>query len=524
MYNLHTTNLFEKKKLLLTIAIGALLLFYIVSYSYVFYTYPYQAGGDALFHAWFSEQVSVTGSPPKTMPTSDTLGLYSFTPLFHITTSSFALITGLSITDTITLLNIVLIVCFILLLYSIAKLILKNSIGALLSVLIVFVINAQFSLFYFLPRNLSILFFLLALYILILAFTKNSIRLSQYVLIGLFTGSLLFTHLLNAAYAITILSTICLILYLFSDKKKVSLALLISIIVATLLFGLINVSALLGQTFPIDSSDPSFVIKASTDTSSVVVPSLTSYIPLLFLVLFIIGIISLYRTTKVSNTTFKFYIVITWIIISFLILYQIAGGYDYLASRALTLLLPIFAIVAAWGLVVLMQYLIRKNKTLTFIVPLIIILLTLFPLTKQSLSGKSQQIKYGLTHEHIQTIESIKDTLPSGTILSDPTTMYLLTTLGNMSPAYQFEHTNLTRQRFIRWNNVQQLFMQSTEDSELLISELNPDYIVISSNTKKLFPNADYSMYEQEQFTKVFTSNLTASTSDPEYVFYELVQ
>jgi len=163
MYNLHTTNLFEKKKLLLTIAIGTLLLFYIVSYSYIFYSYPYQAGGDALFHAWFSEQVNSTGSPPTTMPASDTLGLYSFTPLFHIVTSSFSLITGMTITSTLTFLNIVLIVSFVLLLYSIAKLILKNSIGALLSVLIVFVINTQFSLFYFLPRNLSILFFLLSI-------------------------------------------------------------------------------------------------------------------------------------------------------------------------------------------------------------------------------------------------------------------------------------------------------------------------------------------------------------------------
>ena len=508
----------------MTTAIGALLLLYIVSYSYVFFTYPYQAGGDGLFHAWFSEQVSITGSPPTTMPTSDTLGLYSFTPLFHVTTSSFSLITGMSITEALTLLNIVLIVSFVMLLYSIAKLILKNSIGALLSVLIVFVINIQFSLFYFLPRNLSILLFLLALYILIRAFNKNEINLSQCIAVGLLTGSLLFTHLLNAAYAITILGTICLILYLFSDKKRISFVLLVSIIVATIILGFINVSTLLNQTFPIDSSDPSFVIKASTDTSSIVVPSLTSYIPLLFLGLFIIGIISLYRKTKINNTKFKFYIVITWIVISFFIIYQIAGGYDYLASRALTLLLPIFAIVAAWGLVIFMQYLLQKNRSLSYIIPLLIILLALFPLTKQSLSGENQQIKFGLTNEHIQTIESIKDTLPAGTILSDPTTMYLLTTLGNMSSAYQFEHTNLTRQRFIEWDNVQQLFMQSTEDAQGLIAELNPDYVVISADTKKLFPNADYSMYEQEQFTKVFTSDLTISTADPQYVFYTRVQ
>jgi len=226
----------------------------------------------------------------------------------------------------------------------------------------------------------------------------------------------------------------------------------------------------------------------------------------------------------VNNTTFKFYIVITWIITSFLILYQIVGGYNYLASRALTILLPIFAIVAAWGLVILMRYFIHKNRTLSFIVPLIIVLFVLSPLIKQSVSDESQQIKLGLTHRHIQTIESIRDTIPTGTILSDPTTMYLLTTLGNMSPAYQFEHTNLTRQRFIRWSNVQRLFMQSPEDAQELITELNPDYIVISSDTKKLFPDTDYSMYEQEQFTKVFISDLAASTSAPKYVFYTLVQ
>ena len=65
--------------------------------------------------------------------------------------------------------------------------------------------------------------------------------------------------------------------------------------------------------------------------------------------------------------------------------------------------------------------------------------------------------------------------------------------------------------------------MQSTEDAQKLIEELNPDYIVISSDTKKLFPDADYSIYEQEQFTKVFTSEQTSSTSDPEYVFYARV-
>ncbi len=215
--------------------------------------------------------------------------------------------------------------------------------------------------------------------------------------------------------------------------------------------------------------------------------------------------------------------IVAWLIVSFLILYQIAGGYDYLASRALTLLIPIFSILLSWGIYITVRFLLRHNRNFSLLIPVILILIFIYPLTTQSLSEDSQQMRYGLTYGHVQELDTIKNTLASGTVLSDPTTMYLLTTLGGMSPAYSFEHTNLTRKRFIEWEHVKRQFLLTPDDALQTIEEIQPDYIVISSDTKQLFPDSDYTLYNQEGFTIVYDSN---SASDPNsshhYVFYSV--
>lgn len=502
----------------------------LLMHGYVLFNYPYQEGGDLLFHTWFSNQILENGSIPQVQPTSNSTSIYSITPLFHILSSSISAVTGLELVYVMIFLNLILVALFILTIYLVANLLFQNKIISLLAAVLFFILNDNL-FFYYLPRNLNLILFLILLYLLIKILIQHSTKLKDYILYSLVTTALLFIHHINAAYSITILIGILIITSLFTQKRKKSILLLLAILIAGLIFFGINASSFANNTFPIDTADPSFTINEIQESYLNLSDPLEFIIGSIFWLFTLSGLIyMIYQTARNDRYLLRFIITICWIIIALLILYQAAIGFSYLPSRAIGLLIPILALTTAFGIYTVILFFIKNNRKSSLIILIIIIVITIYPLITNSLSSKHLPIQYGIADENIKELILIKNILPQGIVLSDPVTMYLLTTISGMKPAYNYDHTNLTRNQFINWEEVISAFYNNDKESIQYIQKMQPDYIVISARTRAYFDNTDLSKFDDsEHFTKIYESNLYdtndyGSSIDTRYSYYSVYQ
>ncbi|MBU0963444.1 hypothetical protein KKC06_00185 [Patescibacteria group bacterium] len=469
------------------------------------------------------------------MPTSETTSLYSFTPLFHVLSSYFSQITDLELPISMSILNIILIILLILSIYILSNILLNNKVISIIAIFAIFLFNQEI-FYYYLPRNIVLTLFLVLIFLLVKIFRNNSHALKDYIIFSLLTLSLILFHHINAIYAATIICAIAIPFFIIHKKRSKSLFIIICITIAILLFILLNLPSFINQAFPIDTSDPSF--KVFTDSQNNI--PLNFLAPLLsithsFFLIFVIAglLIFLFNLRKACGTQIKFLVIFPWLICSLLLAYQTSINYNFFASRAISLLIPALGIIGAYGFYKIIRLISRNNYLSNIIVLIILVLSSLYPVITLLLANNITPIKYGLSRENVNEQLKIKDKFSNKIVLSDPSTMYLLTTIADMKPAYNYEHTNLTRNKFIEWEPVQQLFFGTNDEFTAYLSTTKYDYIIISARTREYFDEADFSRFENQNIIeKIYESDLldpkdyreNPSIKYPYYSVYQSVQ
>ncbi len=501
------------------------------TYAYILFSYPFQEGGDLLFHTWFANQISNTGDIPQSMPTSDAIGAYTITPLFQIFTSYFSQITGFHIIYATLILNLLLLLLFFGLIYMVSRLLLGKPIVALLSVVLIFFLNNNFNFYYYLPRNFSLLLFLFIVYLLIRMVKYGHFSIGKYALLYALCLSLAFIHLLNAAYAFTIILGITGTMLLFIKQKKQMLFSMMMVVLAVITFFLCNISFFINNEFPIDTSDPSFLTNNATTSSAGYTINITMVVNIIFIIFLLAGLYTLFkRFFKNHIPNYVLLVIISWIFIAFLILYQTAGGFDFLSNRAISFITPPLALITAWGIYIILCKFSNRYGISPLLISSFLIALLVFPLANTLISNDIPQIDQGMARQNIKELINISEQDISGTVLSDPYTMYLLTSIAGMKPVYNFEHTKLVRNEFIEWPQVKNFFSEDPESIYALLQELNPDYIAISAKTHDFMRISNFHYFTNEHgFYKIYQSayfdeqyfNDSLGTAYPYYTIYE---
>lgn len=510
-------------------ALALMILYFLLLHSYTLFRYPFQEGSDLLFHNWVIGSINENGSIPATSPTSTGPNLYQQTPLFHILMSTASQLTGLPTPYALAIFNILIVAIFCSLLFLLGTQFFKNPIIGLLMVGYYFFMSDEL-FFYNVPRNFILIVFLLAILFIIkyLDTRKNKYLALLFITV---TALLLFHHITSLS-VLTVLVGISLALSLLAGRRMQSILLLSVLLLSSILILFLVLST--SPDLPIDTSDTAFngagVTVGQTNSLTSILSQPLSYIFQSLLWFFIIiGLIAFVVQSMRTQLYTRLLFISGWAVSSLLLIYQFIGGYNFFSERNYKILLPIACLFAAYG-----TYFFLRRFPSTYpksaLITVVMLSFIFFYITSNFLAPTHTPIHDGIARKNIQELLRIRERYQGTTVLSDPYTMYLLTSIAGMKPAYAYEYTDLTRNKFINWDETKKLFY--TNDASKVydyVRQQHADIIIISAKTRKYFYDTSFKVFEEnDDFTLVYESQGLDQQNFPEqaptrrYPYYQV--
>ncbi|MFH1597607.1 MAG: hypothetical protein ABIB97_00865 [Patescibacteria group bacterium] len=513
----------------LKLIVFLLILLVVILYSNVLLKYPYQEGGDLFFHTWFSNQISETGQIPQETATASATSIYSYSPLFHIFLSSVSQVTGTSIPQLIPWLNILLVLGLTAAVYILSNLLLNSKVIALLAALLFITRGGTVWFIYFLPRSLSILIFLILLITALICYQKKFIDLKKTILLVVLGLSLILTHLFNATFWTTLIIAIALSSLIFvSRHRKFFGRIIFTTLASIILFAITFSPVIFANKFPIDPSDTSWEASASSSSRlSVSFSSITGVVLLTLLVIGLLVLLNEIRKTKAIN--FKSIIFFVWLLLTILMLNQGVANYNFFPGRYADAFILPATMVAALGFSFLFKKL-AGQQLIANLLAISLVVAVLLPLIKDFNSVQSDFNNYGFSQERIDELINLQPEISQEIVLSDPITMYYLISISNTKKPFEYEHTQLTRQKILDWPITEKLIRGDAATANEYAKSLQARYVVVSSITQELFAEYDLDKFaESDKFQRIYQSEGTEQLNDqgsatvPYFEVYEVL-